>query len=549
MARHPFGLTNSDWTFDATTVSGTGNVAVVTSHVLTFWNAFTGGSQYTDLALDAAGLSPVSSITTGDGVAAPIGEWPSELYGPDNVFLMWVSASADGTAPRVKVLATDVPDIVAALNAAFSSHTTSVNPHNTGLGDLSDAAVGTPASRTAGDLVSWDAASSKFKMAHPAAVSGAVLLNPPLDGSGHFVGQTVPDIPVDLTANPAGNPWLTMAAPWSAGDTNPDMWQFFAEQAAGPGTKVKVWWWGGNFEARAAPSAINRVGFRVFEFAEGFGGPSTGTFFEVSTNPTIAANREKLLAAYGTGHSTKPGWIEATRVLSAIQSVAAGGGFSGTQQVMFVGRKTTTGAPSTGSWVTGMVIIDSAGVLWLCTAGGTPGTWVSASGGSFAGLGGDLINGNSAAVFRGRVTFEGPPTSGTWTTGDWVIDNVGHVQLCTAGGTPGTWKGDRAPTAWADVPSLGTNVAHGTPHCQYRTTTDGNVEFKGQLTYSGAVTTIFTMPSGSRPPATVNWSNRVLAVSVSNVSITVTSAGVVTTSAAGVSGQTQNFDGLFYSLT
>lgn len=40
------------------------------------------------------------------------------------------------------------------------------------------------------------------------------------------------------------------------------------------------------------------------------------------------------------------------------------------------GRKTTTGAPTTGTWVTGDTLMDSAKVWWLCTAGGTPGTWV-----------------------------------------------------------------------------------------------------------------------------------------------------------------------------
>ena len=40
------------------------------------------------------------------------------------------------------------------------------------------------------------------------------------------------------------------------------------------------------------------------------------------------------------------------------------------------GRKSTTGAPSSGTWTTGDVIMDSAKIWWLCTAGGTPGTWV-----------------------------------------------------------------------------------------------------------------------------------------------------------------------------
>lgn len=47
--------------------------------------------------------------------------------------------------------------------------------------------------------------------------------------------------------------------------------------------------------------------------------------------------------------------------------------------INFRGLKTTTGSPSgagAGTWTTGDVIMDSAKVWWLCTAGGTPGTWV-----------------------------------------------------------------------------------------------------------------------------------------------------------------------------
>lgn len=39
------------------------------------------------------------------------------------------------------------------------------------------------------------------------------------------------------------------------------------------------------------------------------------------------------------------------------------------------GRKATAGAPTTGTWATGDAIMDSAKVWWYCTAGGTPGTW------------------------------------------------------------------------------------------------------------------------------------------------------------------------------
>lgn len=49
------------------------------------------------------------------------------------------------------------------------------------------------------------------------------------------------------------------------------------------------------------------------------------------------------------------------------------------------------------------------------------------------------VNGASGMQIRGRTGTVGPPTSGTWSTGDAVVDPSGVWQICTAGGTPGTW--------------------------------------------------------------------------------------------------------------
>lgn len=39
----------------------------------------------------------------------------------------------------------------------------------------------------------------------------------------------------------------------------------------------------------------------------------------------------------------------------------------------------TIGAPTTGMWPTGQSVIDALGNIYNCTAGGDPGTWVGAS--------------------------------------------------------------------------------------------------------------------------------------------------------------------------
>lgn len=44
----------------------------------------------------------------------------------------------------------------------------------------------------------------------------------------------------------------------------------------------------------------------------------------------------------------------------------------------FVGA-TNSGAPSTGTWAAGQFVIDKTGAIWVCTAGGTPGTWKTVS--------------------------------------------------------------------------------------------------------------------------------------------------------------------------
>lgn len=64
-------------------------------------------------------------------------------------------------------------------------------------------------------------------------------------------------------------------------------------------------------------------------------------------------------------------------------------GFGGsTTPVRLVGG-TSGGSPATGTYSTGDAVIDDTGAIWICTAGGTPGTWVSAGsggGGGYASL-------------------------------------------------------------------------------------------------------------------------------------------------------------------
>lgn len=53
---------------------------------------------------------------------------------------------------------------------------------------------------------------------------------------------------------------------------------------------------------------------------------------------------------------------------------------------------------------------------------------------------GGLTGATTASRYVGG-TAGGPPTTGTFSTGDWVVDTVNGINwICTSGGTPGTWK-------------------------------------------------------------------------------------------------------------
>lgn len=102
MARHTFGMTLTDWVFEA----GAGGEAILAGGVaVTFWSERTGGIQYEDL-LDEGG-SPATSVTSGDGTTIPTGFIPP-FSGPDGITSMWADA---GGGSRAIIMANDVGDL------------------------------------------------------------------------------------------------------------------------------------------------------------------------------------------------------------------------------------------------------------------------------------------------------------------------------------------------------------------------------------------------------------------------------------------------------
>ncbi len=65
--------------------------------------------------------------------------------------------------------------------------------------------------------------------------------------------------------------------------------------------------------------------------------------------------------------------------VSASSSTGWGGSFFGGRAAIRLTPTGTAGAPSTSDHYRGELVVDTNGVLWLCKANGTPGTWVQVS--------------------------------------------------------------------------------------------------------------------------------------------------------------------------
>lgn len=81
-------------------------------------------------------------------------------------------------------------------------------------------------------------------------------------------------------------------------------------------------------------------------------------------------------------NGTTPTWTASPTVsgeMTATDFKATGSG-GASSQARLIGS-TTGGAPSTGTGAVGDIAVDTTGKLFVCTAAGSPGTWVQASGG------------------------------------------------------------------------------------------------------------------------------------------------------------------------
>lgn len=135
-----------------------------------------------------------------------------------------------------------------------------------------------------------------------------------------------------------------------------------------------------------------------------------------------------------------------------VRSIEVASTISGFAQAKWHGRKTTTGAPASGNWIIGDEITDSAGTRWVCTATGSPGSWVGTGPGGVDLLVADGGTGASTAAGArtnlGLGTIATQDASAVAVTGGTV---TGITDLAVADGGTGA---STAATALANLGGL-----------------------------------------------------------------------------------------------
>jgi hypothetical protein len=129
----------------------------------------------------------------------------------------------------------------------------------------------------------------------------------------------------------------------------------------------------------------------------------------------------------GAGGSDKRATIDL--VVNSVPKFAPKGLTGAVQAARFAGA-TASGAPVSGTFATGDFIVDQTGIIWLCTAAGSPGTWValySTAGGQT--IAGNLIVNNPSGYANG--TFVGQSDGAQYSNFNladniYPLDATGH---------------------------------------------------------------------------------------------------------------------------
>lgn len=206
MTRHRYGGGADDYAYaDVDSVDGENDLVQLLSAItITFWNAETAGTPYTDL-LDENG-TPTDHIVTSDGTdGRTVGRIPP-FQGPDEVWEMW--ASADG-GPRNLMVATDtgttLGPVVTSTQALLTSHIAAPNPHQTTVADLFDVDSALALAVIDGQMLGYSSALLKWVPLTVPGVSNVVTLTgtQTITGLKNFTPPTTGDSAIRITANPS----------------------------------------------------------------------------------------------------------------------------------------------------------------------------------------------------------------------------------------------------------------------------------------------------------------------------------------------------------
>ena len=116
---------------------------------------------------------------------------------------------------------------------------------------------------------------------------------------------------------------------------------------------------------------------------------------------------------------------------------------------------TASGAPGSGTFAVGDFVVDQTGTIWICTAAGTPGTWVKGASGAYASA--SVTHANSATTAQtGTLVMAGFGDTWLFTptdTGKTLITVTGGFNTASGsavGGSVGARYGiGSAPSAAA----------------------------------------------------------------------------------------------------
>jgi hypothetical protein len=225
------------------------------------------------------------------------------------------------------------------------------------------------------------------------------------------------------------------------------------------GSENGIYVWSGSASAMSrAPDAASSTdfvyGFKVFVTEGTVNNKTYWTFTTVGTitvgSTSLVFSQDAVTGGVVTGTTgTFSSEVQAT-------DFKATGLTGATQASRYVGA-TTTGAPASGTFVTGDYVEDrTSGSFWVCTSGGTPGTWVSAGFANPMTTQGDIIYGGTSGTptrLAGGTSSYVLTSNGSTSAPSWQA-STGGSGGGGSGGTGGSIVPIQTQTLTGSVPSV-----------------------------------------------------------------------------------------------